>query len=44
MSRHSSPSGKPPTGHTAIIDDVAAMWSKLYWDAEVFRDIQVADP
>jgi len=41
MSRHSSASGKPATDHTAIIGDVPAMWSKLRWDAEVFRDFQV---
>jgi hypothetical protein len=37
-------SGEDPTRHTAIVGDVAAMWAKLAWDVDVFRDIQVGYP
>jgi hypothetical protein len=30
--------------HTAIIKDPLGMWSKLAWDADCFRDIQIAYP
>lgn len=30
--------------HTAIISDPVGMWSKLAWDADVFRDIQTSYP
>lgn len=32
------------TLHTAIIRDPIDMWSKLLWDADQFRDIQVSYP
>tara|TARA_R110000787_G_scaffold51907_8_gene122608 strand:- start:394 stop:966 length:573 start_codon:yes stop_codon:yes gene_type:complete len=32
------------TKHTAIISDPVSMWSKLAWDADVFRDIQTSYP
>lgn len=32
------------TRHTAIIGDAVGMWSKLAWDVDVFRDIQVCYP
>jgi hypothetical protein len=44
MSRPSPSSGKPPVAHTAIVGDVASMWSKLCWNADQFRDIQVSYP
>ncbi len=37
-------SGADPIRHTAVVGDVAAMWSKLAWDVDVFRDIQVGYP
>ncbi len=44
MTRPSSRSGRPATTHTAIIGDVAEMWSKLRWDTDVFRDLQMEHP
>ena len=32
------------TKHTAIINNPASMWSKLAWDADIFRDIQTSYP
>lgn len=37
-------SGLSPTLHTAVIGDTAAMWAKLAWDVDVFRDIQIGYP
>lgn len=34
----------PPTVHTAIIRDAGDMWSKLAWDADVYRDVQISYP
>jgi len=49
--RYSEPMPRPtataedlPTSHTAIVGDVAGMWSKLRWDADLFRDLQLAWP
>lgn len=44
VKRTSPGSGKPATVHTAIVGDVAEMWSKLRWDADVFRELQIAHP
>lgn len=44
MSRPPQKSPHPPTLHTAIIGDAGEMWSKLAWDADVYRDVQVGYP
>ncbi len=44
MPRPSPQSALPPTVHTAIIRDAGDMWSKLAWDADVYRDVQVGYP
>lgn len=44
MQRPSSQSVQPTTLHTAIIGDAGNMWSKLAWDADVCRDVQISYP
>ena len=44
LARKASPPIEHATRHTAVIRDPASMWSKLAWDVEVFRDIQVSYP
>lgn len=44
MTRKSGPPIEHATQHTAIIRDHGGMWSKLVWDVDVFRDIQVSYP
>lgn len=44
MPHRSRNSALPATHHTVIIGDVAEMWSKLAWDADACRDLQVAYP
>lgn len=34
----------PPTLHTLIIDDVRTAWEKMYWDVDVFGDVQRSFP
>ncbi len=35
---------KPPIVHTLIIEDVHTAWEKMYWDIDVFGDIQRSYP
>jgi hypothetical protein len=44
MSMSPPPSIRSATLHTAIIGGAADMWSKLAWDADVCRDVQVSYP
>lgn len=42
-SRHSDPE-RSPKDHTVIVSDVQQMWEMLYWNVEVFGDIQRSYP
>ncbi|GEM_PF-3140350 len=44
MNRRTTPPITQATRHTAIIGDPVGLWSKLAWDVDVFRDIQVGYP
>lgn len=44
MRKRANPPIEHATRHTAIIRDPASLWSKLAWDVDVFRDIQVSYP
>lgn len=44
MRRSTSPPIEEAIRHTAVIGDPISLWSKLAWDIDVFRDIQVSYP
>jgi hypothetical protein len=44
MSRRASSPAEHAARHTAIIREPVNMFSKLAWDADVFRDIQISYP
>lgn len=40
MKNRKDSTNKSPTLHTLIISDVRSAWEKLYWDIDVFGDVQ----
>ena len=44
MSKRIDGSKHPPTLHTLIIGDVRTAWEKMYWDIDVFGDVQRSYP
>lgn len=44
MSKKRAGSQKSPTLHTLVIEDVRSAWEKMYWDVDVFGDVQRAYP
>lgn len=44
MSKRIDGSKQPPTFHTVIIGDVRTAWEKMYWDVDVFGDLQRSYP
>ncbi len=44
MAKRRAPPQKSPKLHTLIIEDVHSAWEKMYWDVDVFGDVQTAYP